>query len=165
MKQLLTIPLLLLCALNLSAQQGLSVDSIFNDYGKQHGSVLLNLGKDVLGGNSNIERYKCLIIKDKKEAATKIRQAVKDDYDRRSVYRNGIIFKEITENGTLRNASYCLGARPPVRTREYLLFSVANDKITLIYLTGRFRPGDLNKELSKLKDLFIKVNNKEIKLY
>jgi hypothetical protein len=55
--------------------------------------------------------------------------------------------------------------RPSVRTREYLLFSVANDKITLIYLTGRFRPGDLNKELSKLKDLFIKANNKEIKLY
>jgi hypothetical protein len=48
---------------------------------------------------------------------------------------------------------------------EYILFTNnKSKKMTLIYIKGNFPPDQLGKELLELKDLFIKVNNKKIKL-
>jgi len=164
MKKILTINMLFISIL-CSAQSGLSVDSVFNEYGRRQGSALLDLNKDVLGGHTRIERYKCLIIKANDIAANDIRKALATDRESRSKHTNAVTIKEITENGTLQNASYCLGNEAESSVTEYLLYSVSKGRITLVYLTGRFQPRELNGELSKLKDLFIKVNNKEIKLY
>ncbi|MDR2627540.1 MAG: hypothetical protein LBC40_05865 [Dysgonamonadaceae bacterium] len=164
-KKIILIANLLLFSLASTAQKGLSIDSIFNEYGKRQGAVLLDLGKDIFNGHSQIERYKCLIIKDQQDAATRINDAVKRDFKNHGHYGNGIIITEINDNGLLKKAFYALGCDATSRLTEYILYSRNKRKITLIYLNGRFKPHQLNMELEKLKDMFIKVNNKEIKIY
>jgi len=156
---------LLFVSLLCNAQTGLSVDSIFSDYGKRQGSVFLDISKDILGEHTRIERFKCLRLKQDNEAASAIVDAVKNDYESSKRFDNALVIKEMTENGVLKNATYCLGKADETPVGVYLLYSVNNGNIMLVYLTGRFKPSELNNELNKLKDLFIKVNNKEIKIY
>ncbi|MDR2385756.1 MAG: hypothetical protein LBD80_08905 [Tannerella sp.] len=144
------------------AQKGLSVDTLFNDYGRSHGSVLINLGKDVLGEHTQIDRYKCLVINAETNLALRIEKAIRHDFVKRGCYGNGIIIKEIHKNGHLSNASYALGKDNISVVTEYILYSRNNDKITLVYLSGRFTSRQLNSELDKLKNLFIKVYNKQL---
>jgi hypothetical protein len=161
---------ILLCSLLLTvssadAQTGLSIDTLFNGYGRQRGSVLIDLAKDVLDSHTRIERYKCLIINFKSDIALRMEEAVCRDFKNRGHYGNGVIIKEIRENGQLHNASYMLGKDASSSVAEYILYSCHKDKITLVYLNGHFGADRLNYELEKLKDLFIKVNDKKIKLY
>jgi hypothetical protein len=148
---------------SVNAQTGLSVDTLFNDCGRLQGSVLIDLAGDVLGSHTRIDRYKCLIIDTESVAVKRIENAVRRDFDSRAHYGNGVIIKEIRENGQLRNATYALGTDKASPVSEYILYSRHNDKITLVYLSGVFEAGQLNGELDKLKNLFIKINNKQIK--
>ena len=148
----------------ISAQKGLHIDSIFRDYGKREGSTLIELAKDVLGNHTNIYRYKSLITVSDSLMLERTRQAVKSDFIEHGKYGNGVIFKESLKDGKLVEATYCMGKAEESADYEYILFSVKKRKMTLIYLRGKFSPIQLYNELDQLKNLFIEVNNKRIKL-
>lgn len=128
------------------AQEGLKIDKIFNDYGKQKGSVLLVLAKDVLGEHSKISQYKSLIVASADSAMLSNTCAA--------------IGSSLGSDGTVM---YSLRMGEST-TYEYALLSYKAPKMTLIYIKGDFPPDKQNGELKKLKDLFIRVNNKQIKL-
>ncbi|MDR2139429.1 MAG: hypothetical protein LBP50_07770 [Tannerella sp.] len=142
------------------AQQKLSVDTLFNEYGLLHGSVMITLGKDVLGNHTLIDEYKCLMMQAESEPAQRIETAIRRDYERRERSGKGTVIKEIRRNGHLRNASYALGKDRVSSVAEYILYSRHDNKITLVYLSGSFPAGQLDGELNKLKNLFIKINRK-----
>ncbi|MDR1683506.1 MAG: hypothetical protein LBS25_09030 [Candidatus Symbiothrix sp.] len=147
-----------------SAQKGLHIDSIFRDYGKREGSTLIELAKDVLGNHTKINRYKSLIAVSDSLMFERTRQAVKADFIDHGSYGNRVIFKESLKDGQLVDAAYCLGKAKESADYEYILFSVKKQQMTLIYLRGKFPPLQLYNELEQLKNLFIEVNNKRIKL-
>ncbi|MCL1937637.1 MAG: hypothetical protein FWF52_04485 [Candidatus Azobacteroides sp.] len=71
---------------------------------------------------------------------------------------------ESKKDGKIETGYYCIEKKDDSPFFQYILFSQKNRKMTLIYLRGDFPPSQLEEELHKLKDLFIKVNNKRIKL-
>jgi len=156
---------LTLAVIAASAQTGLCVDTLFSDYGRLRGSVLIDLAKDVLGDYTQINRYKCLIISESSVKAKQVEDAVKRDFGSRNRFGNGLVLKEIIKNGQVRTVYYLLGKDSGVSFNEYVLYSRRNDKITLVYLNGEFAADNLNEELEMLKNLFIKVNDKQIKLF
>jgi hypothetical protein len=139
------------------AQNGLNVDSIFQNHGKQKGAVLIELAKDVLGGHTQISRYKSLILPLDTGIVRVIINAIEQDL------KSGKILMETKKDGKVETGYYCLKKQEST-DYEYILFTDKSRKITLIYLRGKFPPDQLENELNKLKDLFIKVNNKRIKL-
>lgn len=139
------------------AQNGLNVDTIFQNHGKQKGAVLIELAKDVLGGHTQISRYKSLILPSDTGIFRATAAAIGEDL------KNGKILMETKKDGKIATGYYCLKKQESA-DYEYILFTDKSRKITLIYLMGKFPPGQLENELNKLKDLFIKVNNKRIKL-
>jgi hypothetical protein len=78
--------------------------------------------------------------------------------------KNGRILMESRKNGEVESGYYCLTKQNNAKEYEYILFTNKSKKMTLIYIRGHFLPNRLEHELDKLKKLFIKVNNKQIKL-
>ncbi|MDR2146543.1 MAG: hypothetical protein LBE91_08825 [Tannerella sp.] len=149
-----------LCVFSAGAQQGLSIDTIFSEYGRQKGSVLINLGKDVLAGNTKIERYKCLMTDVPPEVENRIAESVRRDFHREEQAGNTFMLKEIRQDGMVKTLYFAFGVQNPTAEREYILYNVKDGKITLIYMKGKFPVTDWKDELDKLKNLFIKLNNK-----
>jgi hypothetical protein len=164
LKKMLFLLFFLLPALLARAQEGLNTEKIFNDYGKQEGSVLIELAKDVLGNHTKINRYKSLIIPADSIKLNAAQEAIKKDLGEREHSGNGLVLMESKKSGKVESATYALGKEEHSSTYEYILFKNKSQKITLIYIRGNFPPNQLEQELDKLKDLFIKVNNKRIKL-
>ncbi|MDR0559497.1 MAG: hypothetical protein LBG92_04965, partial [Prevotellaceae bacterium] len=77
--------------------------------------------------------------------------------------KNGKILMENRKDGKTVTGYYCI-KRQDSKHYEYILFTDKSQKMTLIYIRGNFPPDKLEDELNKLKDLFIEVNNKRIKL-
>jgi hypothetical protein len=146
------------------AQETLNIEKIFSEYGKREGSILIELAKDVLGDNTRISRYKSLIIPSDSIILEATAEAIRADFVKRGRYGNGVIINESKKNGKLQSATYLLGRDDNSSTHEYLLFANKSKKLTLIYIRGNFSYKKLDSELDKLKDLFIEVNNKRIKL-
>ncbi|MDR1523769.1 MAG: hypothetical protein LBS79_00740 [Tannerella sp.] len=140
-----------------NAQKGLHIDAVFNDYGKQKGTVFIELEKDVLGHHTRISRYKSLTTPCDPEIIRVTLDAIRTDL------KNGKILMESQKDG-ITETGYYHPAKKDDSEEEYILFSAKSKKMTLIYIRGAFPPSQLEKELYKLKDLFIKVNNKRIKL-
>jgi len=140
------------------AQKGLSIDTVFNDYGKQEGSILIELAKDVLGHHTKINRYKSLILPSNSGIVDSTLEAIRIDS------KDGSILMESKKDGKIETGYYCLKKKGNSPDYEYILFTNKSKKMTLIYIKGHFPPNRLEEELDKLKDLFIKVNNKRIKL-
>ncbi|MDR2680681.1 MAG: hypothetical protein LBC47_07735 [Tannerella sp.] len=140
------------------AQKGLHVDVVFGDYGKQKGAVFIELAKDVLGRHSRINRYKSLTIPYDPEIIRTALNAIRTDM------KNGEIMMESQKDGITETGYYHLAKRENSEEEEYILFSAKSKKMILIYVRGAFPPSQLEKEIYKLQDLFIKVNNKRIKL-
>lgn len=139
------------------AQDHLKIKSIFDKYGKKEGSILVQLSSDILSQGSNITFYKSLIINQNTPIEREILEAVKTDINGK------IIVSEVKKNGKIESGSYYLGKNSsPVS--EFLLYKNKGGKITLVYLKGNFPSGHLDDELKKLKDLFIYVNNKRLKI-
>jgi hypothetical protein len=141
-----------------NAQDGLHIEQIFNDYGKQEGSILIELAKDVLGHHTRISYYKSLIIPADAEIQKMVEKAVQADLEK------GNIIVVSQTNGKMETVYYSLEKREDAKDYEYILFKNKSKKLTLIYLKGNFPPDQLDWELNELKNLFIKVNNKQIKL-
>jgi hypothetical protein len=156
-KIILSLCLLAACGFA-GAQNGLRVDAIFDDYGKQKGAVLIELAKDVLGRQSHISRYKSLAISSEPDIVRMTLNAIRTDL------ANGKILMESQKDGMTETGYYYLPKTKDSEENEYILFSAKSRKMILIYIRGDFPPSRLERELDKLKDLFIKVNNKRIKL-
>jgi hypothetical protein len=140
------------------AQETLSIDTLFGKYGKTKGATMLNLTKDVLGDDSRVVRYKCLIINNNDLLLSDIAEdAMKKDYNRRKELGNQNVIRESTVDGRLQTVYYLLAREPDSPFYEYILYSNKNRKITLIYIKGRFPEEQLDYELSLLKNLFIKI--------
>ncbi|MDR0845379.1 MAG: hypothetical protein LBN71_09160 [Tannerella sp.] len=141
-----------------NAQNGLHIEQIFNEYGKQEGSILIELAKDVLGHHTRINYYKSLIITSDTEIQETIEKAVQADLEK------GNIIVASQTNGKMETVYCNLEKCEESTDYEYILFKSKSKKLTLIYLKGNFPPDQLDWELNELKNLFIKVNNKQIKL-
>jgi hypothetical protein len=148
----------LLACFTANAQKNLNIETIFQDYGKQEGSILIELGKDILGEHTKINRYKSMIVPSDSVLFHTTLTAIQKDSE------GGNILMESLKNGKPETGYYCLKKKANTPDFEYILFTNKSKKITLIYLKGPFSPDQLEEELDKLKDLFIKVNNKRIKL-
>lgn len=158
LQKYLLLTLLLLPAIMTHAQSDLNIEKIFNNYGKQEGSILIELGNDVLGGHTQINTYKSLITASDPKVIEVTEKALETDVER------GSKLLESIKDGKLETGYYFLRKNNDTYEHEYILFKNKSKKMTLIYLKGTFPPEQLEKELNKLKDLFIKVNNKRIKL-
>ncbi|MDR1380850.1 MAG: hypothetical protein LBJ47_05150 [Tannerella sp.] len=141
-----------------NAQGGLRVDGIFDGYGRQKGAVLIELAKDVLGRHTRISRYRSLTIPVDSAAVRTTLDAIRTDL------KNGTVLAESQKDGMTETGYYHLSEKTGRPENEYILFSAKSPKMTLIYIRGDFPPSRLEDELGKLKDLFIKVDNKRIKL-
>ncbi|MDR2126436.1 MAG: DUF6108 family protein [Prevotellaceae bacterium] len=158
LKKIITIFGFLFACTSINAQKNLNIEAIFESYGKQEGAVLIELAKDVLENHTKINRYKSMIIPYDPKIADICTNAVKADI------KDGIVIMESTKGGKIETAYYCLKKNDNNTDYEYILFTKKNRKITLIYLKGNFQPHKLESELNTLKNLFITVNNKQIKL-
>jgi hypothetical protein len=157
-RKIITLLICLSAFVAVGAQNKLHIETLFDDYGKQEGSILIELGKDVLGNHTQITRYKSLIISADQQTEKIIREAIQKDIV------DGEIFIESTKNGKEQLAYYSLKKEKKTAPYEYILFTTKNAKTTLIYVTGNFAPNQLQHELEKLRSLFIKVNNERVKL-
>lgn len=144
-------------SISLMSQEHLKIKNIFDKYGKTEGSILVQLSSDVLSQGSSLTFYKSLIINQNKQVETEILDAVKIDIS------NKIIVSEAKKNGMIESGSYYLGNNSSP-TSEFILYKNKGGKITLVYLKGNFPSDRLDEELKKLKDLFIYVNNKRLKI-
>lgn len=156
-KKIFLSAIFLFACLFAGAQNNLNIETIFQDHGKQKGAILIELAKDVLGNHTQISRYKSLIFPADTGIINATTNAIQKDL------KNGKILMENKKDGKIETGYYCL-KKPDSTDYEYILFTDNSRKITLIYLKGKFPPNQLENELNKLKDLFIKVNNKRIKL-
>lgn len=158
-KKILILCIVLLLPYCVFAQKDLNIANVFNEYGKRKGSVMIELSKDILRKNTNIDHYKSL---QAKGDVSMLRMAQKDIS--RDV-TGGIRLKEEIKNGMLVTGYYCLKKNVHNSIYEYILYkSNCVSEMSLIYLKGDFSPQNLENELSRLKDLFIYVNKKRIKL-
>ena len=149
------------------SQNDLHINKIFEDYGKKEGSVLIELGKDILDNHTKINRYRSLLIVSDSvnvEIAKQIGQAIKSDFKANGSYGNGVILKEKFKDGILTEAIYSLGKPNNEKETEFIMFTYKSKQITLVYLKGKFEALQLKEELKSLEDLFIYVNKKRIKL-
>lgn len=137
-------------------QNHLKTEDVFDKYQKKQGSLFVQLGKDVLSQGSKISLYKSLIIDEDPTVLADIRKAMESDTSQK------LAITEVRSNGVLQSGSYFIGTNN--NENEYLLYKYKNKKITLVYLKGDFNSRNLDNELKKLKDLFIYINNKKIKI-
>lgn len=154
--------LILLCfsqiiCVSVIAQNNLRINDIFDKYGKKEGSILLQLSTDILSPKTDITLYKSLMIDYTPVIESEIISAVKTDIEKK------IIISEVKKNGRIESGSYYLGKNNS-ETNEFILYKKKGNKITLVYMKGEFSSSRLEKQLEKLKDLFIYVNNKRLKL-
>jgi hypothetical protein len=138
----------------ISAQENLNVETIFCNYGKQKGSILIELGKDVLGEHTKIKRYKSLTVFSNQTIVDSVMNTIQNDL------KYSEILMESRKNGKIEIGYYCLRKENKGSDFEYILFSNKAGKMTLIYLRGNFLSGRLENELEKLKNLFIKIHHK-----
>ncbi len=141
-----------------AAQNGLKIEQIFKNYGKQNGSILIELANDVLGNQTKINLYKSLIISSSTRETTDS-TLIAIGYD----IKDGSKLIETQKDGKLELGYYFLKKKEN-SPAEYILYKNKSRKLTLIYIRGNFPPQQLEQELDKLKDLFITVNKKRIKL-
>lgn len=143
-----------------TAQEHLQIKNVFDEYGKQKGSVLVQLSTDILSQGSKITFYKSLITDESDAKNRLIREAIDEDI------KSATKISELKKDGVIQSGTYYLnmGKNKSTKAHEYILYKNKSDKITLVYLRGDFPPQELDYELKKLKDLFIYVNNKRLKL-
>lgn len=159
MKKKLSI-LFVLCLITIMglAQDHLKIKSVFDKYGKQDGSVLVQLSTDILSQGSRIKFYKSLIADYSIEKETDAIAALTNDINK------GVKISEMKKDGKIESGTYYIKSQNANNGYEYILYKNKSKKITVVYMQGNFPPQQLDSELKKLKDLFIYVNNKRIKL-
>ncbi len=140
------------------AQTNLQIDKVFETYGKQKGAVLIELSTDVLADHTKMKLYRSLIIPSSDPMIAAAAAAIENDII------DGSKLVETQKNGRTETGYYVLKRKDNSGIYEYILYKEKSKKMTLIYIRGTFPPQQLENELTKLKDLFIYVNDKRIKL-
>lgn len=148
----------LLMCFSASAQNHLKIKTVFDKYGKQDGSVLVQLSTDILSQGSRITFYKSLITDYSLQKNNDAIAALAIDVTK------GEKISEVKKDGIIESGTYYIKSKKTDAEYEYILFKNKSKKMTIVYLKGDFPPQQLDHELKKLKDLFIYVNNKRIKL-
>ncbi|GHU88131.1 hypothetical protein FACS1894155_02390 [Bacteroidia bacterium] len=143
---------------SIMAQTNPEVDKIFETYGKQKGAVLIELSTDILAGHTQMKLYKSLTTASNDPLIAATTTAIENDIE------GGMKLIKTLKNGKVETGYYCLKKEDRSSMYEYILYKEKSKKMTLIYIRGNFSPQQLERELGKLKDLFIYVNNKRIKL-
>lgn len=157
-KIFISICICLIVPMAVMAQENLKIKGVFDRYGKQEGSTLVQLSSDILSQGSNITFYKSMVTNEdihKEKAAI---SAINSDS------ANGTKISEIKKNGKIESGTYFIGIDKESGQKEYILYKNKSKKLTVVYLKGNFSPQQLDSELQKLKDLFIYVNNKRLKI-
>ncbi|MFT4070628.1 MAG: hypothetical protein QM654_01750 [Dysgonamonadaceae bacterium] len=149
---------LLSVSMHAFSQNHLRIKEVFDVYGKQEGAIFVQLSSDVLSQGSNITFYKSLILDKNSSREQTITTALKQDL------KNCSVISEIKKNGILESGTYLVDKNPSQKLNEYILYKNRDGKITLVYLSGNFPPNQLSNELKKLKNLFIYINNKRLKI-
>ena len=143
---------------SIEAQQNLKINLIFENYGMKEESILVELSTDVLSNNTKISFYKSLVMTENIVRQNECIEAINHDLS------GGSKLIETLKNGKIETGYYVLKHDKKSKTYEYILYKNKSKKITLVYLKGNFPPHELEDELDELKNLFIYVNKKRIKL-
>ena len=138
----------------LQAQEHLHIKQAYDKYGKEQGAVFVQLSKDILSqGNTRIRFYKSMIIREDSEKASLILELIRADqteeYNLKEVF-----------SGKKVETLICQVKTEKISGNEYILYKNNKGKISLVYIRGDFPPSELDRELNKLKNLFIKVKKK-----
>ncbi|MDR0994768.1 MAG: hypothetical protein LBL81_00575 [Tannerella sp.] len=150
--QKIFILLLALCALQpltLSAaapQNDLKIQEVFDRYGKERGSTMVELSADMLA-TYNMTHYMSITIKNRPEAISFTRQCLEADQ------QGARKIKEVTDDGGLISAYYQLPS-PQKGLNRFVLFKVnKKGSMTLVYIEGELDSDDLITILFSGKDL------------
>lgn len=150
--------LCILLSLSVYGQQQDKVTDVLSKHGKQKGSVLVQLSKDVLSKGSNLSLYKSLIIDNiEQERREEILDELLPHLNR---WEN---LSEVRKQGIIESGTYYI-SRADDKGNQFLLIKNSKQQLTIIYIKGNFGVDQLQEELKKLKDLFIYINNKRIKI-
>lgn len=145
--------------LGLQAQEATDIPSLLDKYGKQKGSVLVQLSKDVLAKGCELTLYKSLTIdkitnEKQTEIMTAVLPVIEKDWEQ---------LAEVRKGGSVRSGTYHIEA-PNNQGAQYLLVKNDDNKLSIVYIKGNIPSDKLGKELKKLRNLFIYVNDKKIKI-
>lgn len=127
----------------LHAQEQLKINSVFEKYGKQKGSTMVELSGESLK-DYRLDIYRSITLPYKKSVPNDIQQSLEADK------KQARKIKEVVSNGFILSGYYQLPEKSK-NINRYILFKTGNDgTATLIYIEG----GSDSEEL--IKKLFIK---------
>ena len=153
--KLKTILFILICQLAipaLFAQNDVQVKNIFEQYGKRKGSIMIQLSTDILSPRTRMSLYKSLVVKQDEDIVNSLGLVLDN------AAKQGTKLTEISKSGRIENAAYYIEVKNSADTYDYILYNESKGQITFVYMRGNFPPKELDKELKKLKDLFIYIN-------
>lgn len=158
LRKIITFTLFLCFSVLAFSQEQAQIKVVFDSYEKRKGTVAIQLSHDVLSQGCDLHLYKSLSFADidneEKDGIIKKLLINKNQYT---------VIREVAKNGKIEIGSYSLG-----KTRDnkeaYLLIKSSDKKLNIVYIIGNVAPNMLEKELKKLKQLFIYSNNKKINI-
>lgn len=143
---LMVLILALGCPLNVRAQKGLKIQSIFERYGKQKNVTMVELSTEMLETYGMV-LYKSITIKGSEQAIVDVRHSLQADQ------QGAKKLKEIIEGGQLISAFYQLPSKTDDINR-FILFKVGKkETVTLVYIEGELDSEDLVTLLFMKRDL------------
>ena len=127
----------------LTAQEGLKTNSIFEKYGKEKGATMVVLSGKALH-NYHLDKYQGITLRYDRTILSDIQQCL--EADKQQAHQ----IKEVISNGIITSGYYQL-SNDETRVNRYILFKMGTDgTATLIYMRG----GEGSEEL--VNQLFIK---------
>ena len=136
--------MIIISTASLKAQEELSINTIFEKYGKQKGSTMVVLSGKALHEHK-LDKYKGITLKSDIYIINEIQHCLETDK------KMAKQIKEVISDGIITSGFYQLSDKSNLK--RYILFKIGNDgTATLIYLEG----GSESEEL--VNRLFIKKN-------
>ncbi len=115
--------------MTIHAQEGLRIQTIFEQYGKQKGATMVVLSGETLN-NYRLNSYRSITLKYDKTMLDEIQQSLEADKQQARQ------IKEVINDGIVTSGYYqLLGEKN--RINRYILFKIGNEgTLTLIYMEG-----------------------------
>lgn len=158
LKKIIPVLIFICFSVSVFAQDQAEIKAVFKKYERRKGTVAVQLSQDVLSQGSNLYLYKSLSFADVgEEEKNNIIQSLlqkKKEYS---------VISEAIKNGKIQSGSYSLG-KTRNNKESYLLIKSNDNRLNVVYIVGDVAPNQLDKELKKLKQLFIYSNNKKINI-
>lgn len=125
--------ILLMLALSISsiicAQDNLSINSIFNKYGKQKGSTMVVMSGKALK-EYKLNKYQSITISYDKEILNEIHNSIEKDK------QGANKIKEVVNNGIVSSGYYQL-FKDDDNLKRYILFKIGSEgRVSIIYIEG-----------------------------